>query len=83
MLFLADRLLRTSFLHAEREVKELSHGATLDFAYAVHTDVGNRCTGASRPDRTEAPLEIGDTVEVITTVPTVQGLAESRQDVSS
>ncbi|NDD91772.1 bifunctional (p)ppGpp synthetase/guanosine-3',5'-bis(diphosphate) 3'-pyrophosphohydrolase, partial [bacterium] len=52
------------------EVKELSHGATpLDFAYAVHTDVGNRCVGA-KVNGTIVPLKhrlkSGDTVEVIT-----------------
>jgi len=52
------------------QLKELPKGATsLDFAYAVHTDVGNRCTGARingvmRPLSTE--LKSGDEVEIIT-----------------
>ncbi len=48
----------------------LPHGATpLDFAYAVHSDIGDRCTGAKinseeRPLRTV--LRNGDVVEIIT-----------------
>ena len=47
----------------------LPKGATaLDFAYAVHTDVGDQCIGAKintapRPLRT--PLESGDVVEIL------------------
>lgn len=52
------------------EVKELSHGSTpLDFAYAVHTDVGNRCTGAKVNGRIvplKHRLKSGDTIEVLT-----------------
>ncbi len=49
---------------------ELPRGATpVDFAYAIHTDVGNRCVGA-RIDRRLAPLGTlltsGQTVEIIT-----------------
>ncbi|GAA5216292.1 bifunctional GTP diphosphokinase/guanosine-3',5'-bis pyrophosphate 3'-pyrophosphohydrolase [Corallincola platygyrae] len=49
---------------------ELPDGATpVDFAYAVHTDVGNTCVGA-RVDRKAFPLsqklKSGQTVEVIT-----------------
>jgi len=52
------------------EVKQLSHGATpLDFAYAVHTDVGNKCVGAKVNGKIvplKHRLKSGDTVEVIT-----------------
>jgi len=52
------------------EILTLPKGATcIDFAYAVHSDVGNKCTGAKVngrlvPLRTE--LSNGDQVEVIT-----------------
>ena len=51
-------------------ILELPRGATaVDFAYAVHTDVGNRCV-ACRINRRLAPLseplESGQTVEVLT-----------------
>ena len=45
-------------------------GATaVDFAYAVHTDVGNRCIGAKVNGKLvslEMPLVNGDVVEVLT-----------------
>ena len=52
------------------DILELPRGATaVDFAYAVHTDVGNTCI-ASKIDRRLAPLRTpllnGQTVEVIT-----------------
>ncbi len=52
------------------EIMRLPRGATcVDFAYAVHTDVGNRCV-AAKIDRRLVPLrtqiENGQTVEVIT-----------------
>ncbi|MCZ6526188.1 MAG: RelA/SpoT family protein [Gammaproteobacteria bacterium] len=52
------------------KIIELPRGATaVDFAYAIHTDVGNRCVGV-RIDRRLAPLgtrlNTGQTVEVIT-----------------
>lgn len=52
------------------KILNLPSGATaVDFAYAVHTDVGNRCiacriNGESLPLRTE--LKSGDQVEIIT-----------------
>lgn len=52
------------------DIKELPAGATgVDFAYAVHTDVGNNCM-AIKINRQLAPLSAklsnGDTVEVVT-----------------
>ncbi len=52
------------------DVKELPEGATpLDFAYHVHTKVGQHCAGAKVNGRLVPlgrPLKNGDTVEVIT-----------------
>ncbi|MGJ8680220.1 bifunctional GTP diphosphokinase/guanosine-3',5'-bis pyrophosphate 3'-pyrophosphohydrolase [Paraglaciecola sp.] len=49
---------------------ELPLGATaVDFAYAVHTDVGNSCVGVKverRPFSLSKPLVNGQTVEIIT-----------------
>jgi len=52
------------------KIMELPAGATaVDFAYAVHTDVGNRCV-ACRIEKALAPLstvlQSGQTVEIIT-----------------
>ena len=52
------------------EIYELPNGSTpIDFAYAVHTDIGNSCI-ACRIDRRLAPLsailESGQTVEIVT-----------------
>ncbi|MBS3797527.1 bifunctional GTP diphosphokinase/guanosine-3',5'-bis pyrophosphate 3'-pyrophosphohydrolase [Pseudoalteromonas sp. BDTF-M6] len=51
-------------------IVELPMGATaVDFAYAVHTDVGNTCVGARvnrKPHPLSKPLDTGQTVEVIT-----------------
>ena len=54
----------------EGEIMEMSRGATaVDFAYAVHTDVGNQCV-AAKVDRQLVPLRTkllnGQTVEIIT-----------------
>lgn len=49
---------------------ELPMGATaVDFAYAVHTDVGNSCVGVKvdrKPHPLSRPLDSGQTVEVVT-----------------
>jgi RelA/SpoT family (p)ppGpp synthetase len=52
------------------EIMKLPHGATVvDFAYAVHTDIGNTCI-AAKVDRMHVPLRTtlhnGQTVEIIT-----------------
>lgn len=51
-------------------ILELPAGATaVDFAYAVHTDVGNQCVAARVDDRLaplSAPLLSGQTLEIIT-----------------
>ena len=54
----------------EGDILELPRGACpVDFAYVVHTDVGNRCV-ACRVDRTLSPLSLqlqsGQTVEIVT-----------------
>jgi GTP pyrophosphokinase len=57
-------------LHAQGQIMSLPRGATaVDFAYAVHTDIGNRCVAVKinqelMPLRTE--LKNGDRVEIIT-----------------
>jgi GTP pyrophosphokinase len=52
------------------DVKRLPKGATaIDFAFAVHTEVGLRCQGARVNGRIaplHRPLKNGDTVEIIT-----------------
>ena len=49
---------------------EFPQGATpLDFAYAIHTDLGHHCIGAKVNDRMvplKHKLKSGDTVEIIT-----------------
>lgn len=52
------------------DIKKLRDGATiLDFAYAVHSNIGNTCTGARVNEKIEPikyKLNNGDTVEIIT-----------------
>ena len=73
--FLAD--LRTTLVDDEvfvftpkGELKALAAGATpLDFAYAVHTDVGHHCVGSKVNGRIvplSATLRSGDIVEILT-----------------
>ncbi|WP_019627231.1 bifunctional (p)ppGpp synthetase/guanosine-3',5'-bis(diphosphate) 3'-pyrophosphohydrolase [Thioalkalivibrio sp. ALJT] len=62
---------RVFVLTPQGEVLDLSQGATpLDFAYAVHTEVGHRCRGA-KVDGHIVPLtyrlKSGERVEVLTT----------------
>jgi GTP pyrophosphokinase len=70
-------LVRQSLYHDEvfvftpkGDVKHLPRGSsTLDFAYAVHTEIGHRCVGAKVNDRLvplKYILESGDTVEIVT-----------------
>jgi GTP pyrophosphokinase len=52
------------------DVVSLSRGATpVDFAYRIHTEVGNHCAGARVNERMvtlDTPLKNGDIVEIIT-----------------
>lgn len=52
------------------KIHELPMGATpVDFAYSVHTDIGNTCIGAKvdrKPHPLSRPLDSGQTVEIMT-----------------
>lgn len=54
----------------EGRIVELPAGAApVDFAYAVHTDIGHACVGARvdrQPYPLSQPLSSGQTVEIIT-----------------
>jgi GTP pyrophosphokinase len=61
---------RVYLLTPRGEVIDLTQGATvLDFAYAIHTEVGHRCRGAKVNDRI-VPLDYqpatGDRIEILT-----------------
>jgi len=64
----ADRIF---VLTPRGQLKDLVKGATpLDFAYAIHTEVGHRCRGAKVDDRIVPltyQLQSGEKVEVLTT----------------
>ncbi len=61
---------KTYVLTPNGEVKEFPEGSTpLDFAYSVHTEVGNRCTGAKVNGRLvplKTVLKNGDVLEILT-----------------
>ncbi|MGL5082604.1 MAG: RelA/SpoT family protein [Microcoleaceae cyanobacterium] len=54
----------------EGDVIALNHASTpVDFAYRVHTEIGNHCRGAKVNDRIvplDTPLKNGDIVEILT-----------------
>jgi GTP pyrophosphokinase len=64
--FFKDRIFA---LTPEGDIKDLPEGATpLDFAYAVHSELGHRTTGATANGRIvplDSSLQSGDVVEII------------------
>ncbi len=70
---LADKALfddRIYVLTPDAAIVELPRGATaVDFAYAVHTNLGHRCRGAKVDGQMvplQKPLENGQTIEIVT-----------------
>jgi GTP pyrophosphokinase len=65
--FFQDRILT---LTPQGEVIDLPVGATpVDFAYQIHTEIGNHCAGAKvngKIAQLDRPLKSGDLVEIIT-----------------
>lgn len=65
--FFADKIYVST---PKGKVVELPQGSTaLDFAYAIHTGIGDKCTGAivnSKFENIKTKLENGDIVEIIT-----------------
>lgn len=65
-LFAADIYIFTP----KGDIREFPHGSTpVDFAFAIHTDVGKRCVGARVNGRMvplHHTLKSGDTVEILT-----------------
>lgn len=61
---------RIFVLTPDGEVIDLPEGSTpIDFAYEIHSDVGNTCVGARVNDKLVAldrPLEDGDVIEIVT-----------------
>jgi GTP pyrophosphokinase len=75
--FKADIFQNQVFVYTPKgDLKELPAGATpLDFAYRIHTDIGNSCIGAkvnSKLVPLTYKLQNGDTVEIMTSK-TVRG----------
>jgi GTP diphosphokinase / guanosine-3',5'-bis(diphosphate) 3'-diphosphatase len=61
---------RIFVLTPKGEVKDLPHGATpIDYAYSIHTDIGNKCIMAKINNRAvslDSELKNGDVIEILT-----------------